>query len=192
VLDNPALYNEFVAQSGRKQPEFEEITPDKLQTLDDVSRYLTESKREVAERTSAYEREIKGLREEVNQMTTKQYQQAIHSELANGIQLVQEKYPELRDDGEPELVQEVIAMYEELNIDPQTGMDTGRVPLTKVADRLMRVRNSVKKSASDEAQTVVRQKSMGKVVTSQQPTGGQTNWDDLSIAERIAKTYKRR
>lgn len=190
VLNDPNLYQEFAGKLGKQPDKPQEITPESLASVEDVAKVLNE----VRSQTLSYQQEIASLKGQLGQMTSKQYQSEVHQSLSDGIKLVREKYPELRegDQYNPDLEREIHDLYHELNYDPQTDGYSNRFPLPMVAQRIMNAYNLTKKAASQEAQTLVKQKSLGKVVTSEKSGKEAQDVSEMSIAQRIAYASKRR
>lgn len=191
VLNDPNLYQEFASKLTGKPKEVEEITPESIQTVDDVVRVVNDLRKQ----TMTLEQQNRELQERLGQTTVKQFRDDVANGISQGTKLVRETYPELRK-GDPsyneKLEEQVSALYHELNYDPSLNGYTNRYPLEKVAERVMGTYNLTKQSASQEAQTIVKQKSMGKVVTSGKSNKGEPDYGDLTIAQRIALQYKRK
>jgi len=197
VLNDPNLYQEFAGKLAGK-PQVQEITPDSIQTVEDLVQVVNDLRKQA----SAVEEQNRALQGQLGQMTTKQFADNVEKNISQGTKLVQDTYPELRS-GDPSynehLEKQVSALYHELNYDPQLEQQTGgevrytdRYPLHRVAKTIMDTYNLTKQSASQEAQTVVKQKSMGKVVTSGKPSQSEPDYSELSIAQRIALANKRK
>lgn len=198
VLNDPQKYSQFTGAKFQPKeepkPEFE-IKPEDIQTAEDVVKVLNQVNQRAKESRGQYEDRVQKLETELNTLRARNQASFIESSVNSGVSLVQGKYPELNSK-DPSynagLEEQVTRLYHELNYDPRTDNYTNAYPLERVAGHIMSAYNLTKKAASEEAQTVVKNKSAGKIVTSQKSANVGTDDSDLSIAERISRAAKRR
>lgn len=190
VLNDPNLYQQFAQKLAPQQKVEEPQLDPETATADEIVSALNLTKSELL----AIKQQNEELRSQLGLVTTKQHAESVQKSLIEGMKLAQEKYPELRSgeqEYDPKLEESIVKLYQSYNYD-ENGIDTGRVPLTEVVELAMSIRGSGKKAASQEAQTIVKQKSMGKVVTSGGKVNSEPSEEDLTIAQRIAKASRRR
>jgi hypothetical protein len=170
--------------------------PDKIETPEDFKSY-------VKFLTKGIEKERKSLLEERNSIRQEASERAINDRLVNDIDSLQNKYSFLRptnSDGTPnpefdkELEKEIAEQYEEFDKDPKTGKYLGKVSISAIAERAIRIRRLGEATGSKQAQTTVVDKRLGAVKT----TGGKSIASDESkmsatqlIASRMAKVRRR-
>lgn len=198
VLNDPQKYSQFTGArfqpKEEPKPEFE-IKPEDIQTAEDVVRVLNQVNQRASESRRQYEDRVQKMETELNTLRARNQASFIESSVNSGVTLVQGKYPELNSKNpsyNPGLEEQVTRLYHELNYDQRTDNYTNAYPLERVAEHIMSAFNLTKKAASEEAQTVVRDKSAGKVVTSQKSANVSKDDSELSIAERISRAAKRR
>jgi hypothetical protein len=198
VLKSPELLRRFAQEAGYTLAEAkdalkEEVySADKLQTGEDVARALNE----VRASATSYKTEIDSLKRELSDLKSGRQQEQFVSTLTHDVSEVRGKYPALDPTDpayDPDLEREIGELYQEVDLDEQTGRFRGKYSLVKIADRVMKAAGIAKKKGSQEAQTDVKVKERGKVTTSSKPAGEASESSDpgTAIAQRIAKALKK-
>lgn len=200
VMGDPKMLADYARQSGltvaeakaeiaeEKKEEIQEFTPENLQTAGDVAKALNAMQAS----NQALAEENKQLRSGYEGITRSTQAQRVASTMERDITSVREKYPELdpkSQDYDKALETEIGELFSELDYDQQSGSYRGSVSLAKVTDRVMRAAGKAKKQGSKQAQTDVRVKKAGKVVTSSKGKASKSQSKDPStaIAEKIQK-----
>lgn len=196
LLNNPRMlkaYLEQVESENKQSEEDKPITPDDIETVDDLKRFAKQL-------DNKSQQAIKSVMDNLASMQIKDRVVAVNNNLASEIKQVQEKYPELREfnaDGSPnpeynkELDEAVGYFYNSLDKDPQTGFYRGQHSMLSVADRFMKAQKIGEKRGSEKAQTIVKDKRTGRIITNQ---GGASNGLDessQSAESTIAARMKR-
>lgn len=178
VLRNPEYLRKYAKEMGLTMAEAKEeiqdkkeelYSADKFQTAEDIARALNEIRSGFTVKTSEYEKKIQGLESEIQGLATVRKFEAVKSTIQSDIVAAREKYPELDPKNasyDPELEKEIGELYHELDFDEATGAYRGSTSIAKLADRIMRAAGRAKKLGSDEAQTVIKERSAGRIVTS--------------------------
>lgn len=200
VMGDPKMLADYARQSGltvaeakaeiaeEKKEEIQEFTPENLQTAGDVAKALNA----MQANNQALAEENKQLRSGYEGITRSTQAQRVASTMERDITSVREKYSELdpkSPDYDKALETEIGELFSELDYDQQSGSYRGSVSLAKVTDRVMRAAGKAKKQGSKQAQTDVRVKKAGKVVTSSKGKASKSESKDPStaIAEKIQK-----
>jgi hypothetical protein len=217
VLKSPELLRRYAKESGmtleeakeeikEKQEQVEEeFSAEKLQTGDDVARALNEIKKGYGKETQTLKETIKNLQSKLDGMSNQSRVEKAVSTLGNDISSVRGKYdqldPKMDKDGKPtnpnynpELENHIGALYKKLDIDEQTGVPRGNVSLAEVADAVMIGVESARKAGSQEAQTVIKEKRAGRIVTTSKGVPESESEDEdagTTIANRISKYFKK-
>jgi hypothetical protein len=207
-MSNPKQVKKYLAdleaelgeQTGESKAEIKDraedenlITdPSKIETPEDFKSY-------VQFLTKDLQNAKQDLLKERDSMRIQSNEKAIGERLVSEIDSVQSKYPFLKAfnaDGTPNpdfdevLDKEIADQFEELDKDPNTGKYFGKVSLTAIADRAVRIRKLGEATGSKNAQTTVLDKRQGAVRTS----GGGTAASDeskMSATQLIASRMQR-
>lgn len=206
VLSDPVLLRKFAKEMGLtveeakaeiKDEQKKLYTPDKFKSAQDLADALNEMEgrfTQVNQTITSLREENQRLRGELSGINGSRRLEHVASTMGNDISTIQSTYPQLNPKSpeyDPELEKEIGSFYHELDFDPQTGGYRGQYSLAKIAERFMRVRGEGAKKGSQQAQTIVKTRQAGRVVTSSK--GGSkdtptTSNPGTSIAQKIAKT----
>lgn len=202
ILNNPTRYMELARQAGLLKDE-DKVTPvaqpqvtkqftvEDVQSAEDVAKLLNELNGAVAQTKQSYEKQVQELEQKVAAISEQRRAEGVANSIQSDGALVREKYPELKP-GSPyakELEKEIAKRYHQLNWNEQAMEYTNAYPLSMVAEMVITPIRLAKTQAVDQAQTIVRQKGMGKVVTSGKVSEEETSGD--SIAAIISKQSRR-
>lgn len=196
-LSNPQnlkrYLEELERETGQAQAAYQdELTPDRVQTIEDLQKYL-------AQETGKIRREVEEIQKLKYGIASQAVEEKVARTITSEIDEVRKKYPELRatnpdgspnPDFDPELERELGDMFEELDLDPQTGGYRGRVSLLRLADRLMKAARKGQDQGSKRAQTVIQDRRNGRV-TSGTTAEAQPDESALSASQTIAARIKR-
>lgn len=202
VLENPEALKRYAAQMGLtlaeakaeiKEEQKAVYTPDRFKTADDVANALNEMHTNHQKELEAIRAENESLKAGLTGFSQSRQVERIATTLSQDVSSVREKYPELNPkspDYDPELEKEIGEMYHELDFDERTGGYKGAYSLAKLTDRVMRAAGKARQKGSQDAQTQIKVKQAGRVVTtskgSNKPAGESTD-PGTAIAQRIAK-----
>lgn len=203
VLSDPALLKRYAKEAGMsleeakaelKEEKAKTYTPDSFKSAQDLADFANDMKSEFEKTTAEIRAENQRLQAELAGINGSRQMEKVATTMGNDINAIRSAYPQLNPKSpeyDPELEKEVGSFYHELDFDPSTGGYRGQHSLAKIAERFMRVRGEGAKKGSQQAQTIVKTRQAGRVVTSSK--GGsketQTSSDPgTSIAQKIAKT----
>lgn len=202
VLDNPEALRKYAAQMGMtlteakaeiKDEQKKLYTPDRFKTPEDVANALNEMAADHQKTVAELRAENQRLKEGFSGFSESRHIEHVAATMTQDIAAVRAKYPELNPnspDYDPELEREIGEAYHELDADARTGGYKGNHSLAKIADRYMRIAGKGRQRGSQQAQTNVRVKQAGKVVTSSRPVSKESSESKdpgTVIAQRIAK-----
>lgn len=203
VLSNPEMLKRYAAQMGMTLAEAKAdikeeqkqlaYTADRFKTPEDLANALNEMDGKYSKTIEELRAENQRLKEGFTGFSQSRQVERVANNMQRDVVSVREKYPELdpkSPEYDPELEKEIADFYEELDLDPATGGYKGQFSLAKIADRVMRASGRAMKKGSQQAQTNVRVKQAGKVVTSSKSPskeGKESNDPGTVIAQRIAK-----
>lgn len=185
-----------------KQPEIDvsqetkellDINPDKIETVEDLRAYAKGLQQTVMQ-------EVGTVKQAVSGMMANQQTEVIGKRITGGIDAVKAKYPELREknsDGTPNPLfnpvfdQKLGDLIERFDFDPKTKSFRGQVDIVKLADDLADIIKVGRNKGSVEAQTIIKDRRVGKV--SQGASGSSPDVDEskLSPSQIIAGRIKR-
>lgn len=187
-------YLEDLEKENKTAIKEELIDPDNLETVDDLKRFAKQLQGQSKQELEAVKREVFGIRDGERIRETKN---RISSEVKN----VQEKYPVLREfnsDGtkNPEYNEELDTaigeFYNELDYDAHTKSYRGQHSIAKIADRFMKVRGLGEKNGTVKAQTIIKDKRTGRIITNQQGDSNTASDESKqSASQTIAERMKR-
>lgn len=210
VLSDPTLLRKYAKEAGIsleeakaeiKEEQKKLYTPENFKSAQDLANALNELQgnfTKVNETITSLKEENQRLRGELDGINGSRRVEQVASIMGNDVAIVREKYPQLNPKSpefDPELEKEIGSFYFELDAvdqsDPSKGFK-GQYSLAKITDRFMRVRGEGAKKGSQQAQTIVKTKQAGKVVTSvkgdTKDTATQSSDPGTSIAQKIART----
>lgn len=191
--DNLRRYLEEVErETGRAKAPQDEISIDKVQTVEDVQRFLNQ---EVA-KIRAEAEEVKRLK---YGLASQAVEEKVGSTITREVDEVRRKYPELRPtnadgspnpDFDPDLEHELGELFDELDLDKRTGAYRGSVSLLKLADRLMKAAKRGQDQGSRRAQTLVQDRRTGRVISGGS-SDSQPDESNLTASQTIAARMAR-
>ena len=189
-----AYLQELETEDGKEKVEEDSIDPDKLETVDDLKKFAKQLEAKSL-------RQIDEVKKQVGGMAEGERVRSTANRIGSEITSVQEKYPELKEflaDGtknpeyNEELDSEIGQFYNDLDLDKRTGIYRGQYSIAKITERFMKVRGIGEKSGSKMAQTIVKDKRTGRVITNQ--AGGSDSQPDeekQSASQTIAARMRR-
>jgi len=202
VLADPALLRKYAKEAGmtleEAKAEIKEekkalYTPDRFKSAQDVADVLNELQGKSDQTIAALQKELQGLRGELSGISSSRQVERVASSMQSDIGSIQEKYPQLNPKS-PEYDKNLEKDHELDAIDPSNPNSgyKGQFSLAKIAERFMRVRGVGAKEGSQRAQTIVKTKMAGKVVTSSKNSSKDTTSSDpgTSIAQKIQKALQ--
>jgi hypothetical protein len=198
VLRNPDLLKRYMQESGFSEAEIKQeqkkrFSTEQIKDANDLVNVLNQITDDFDSKSKAYEQEIQNLKSNLTGMGRQREMESVTNKLQTEINQTAEKYPELNPKSssyDPELEKAVASLYHEIDFDQQAGFYRGGHSILSVADKIMTAAKKAKARGSEEAQTSVRQKVAGKVVTSKKATGkseSQSEDPGTEIARRISK-----
>jgi hypothetical protein len=203
VLSDPDMLKRYAKEAGitlteaKAEIKEELYSADKFKTADDIANALNELKTGFNTKTQTYEEQIKKQEAEIASLRGERTVEKIASTMKSDIDTVREKYPEL-DPKSPnfnkELEESIGQMYHDLDYDERTGTYKGQVSLARITDSVMKAAGAERKRGSEEAQTNVKERTAGRVVTSSKTTKEDSSENEMSagavIAQRMRNLYK--
>lgn len=205
VLSDPIALAKYAKESGFtigeakaeiKEEQAKLYTPDRFKTPEDVANALNEIHASNQKSLAELKAENQRLRDGMTGFTESQHVEHVANTMQQDIGTVREKYPQLNPKSpeyDPELEKEIGSFYHELDAvdlnDPSKGY-RGQFSIAKIADRIMSAAGKARKKGSEQAQTDVRVKQAGRVVTSSKTTSKEAPESKDAgtvIAQRIAK-----
>ena len=199
VLRDPGLLKKYAQESGMTLAEAKEevkedlYSVDKLKTAEDVANALNEIKTGFTKNLSNLQEENQRLKSELTGLSSSRQFEYVANNMQKDISTVREKYPELNpksSEFDPELEREIGSFYHELDYDPQLGGYKGNHSIAKITDRIMKAAGRARDKGAKKAQTIVKQKEAGKVVTSSKASSKSESVStdpSTAIAQRIRK-----
>lgn len=204
VLNNPDMLKKYAKEMGLSLSEAKEdiqekkieFSADKFKTAEDVAQAFNEISSSFDARAKQYESTINELRQQLTGLSQGTRADRVLNTLSRDIEAVRGKYPELNPKSptyDAGLEREIGEFYYSLDFDPQTNSYRGEHSFADITDRMMRAAGKARQKGSQDAQTQVKTKKAGKVVTSKKPTsreGSEPSDPSSTIASRISKLYK--
>lgn len=202
LLSDPKLLKEFYekqyGQTEEVKTETEEVKEFKAEdfsSIEDVAKTMNEIKRDFDERDKAKEKVITELKQTINSLAGDSFQQKVVSTVEKEVSDLS-KMDELNPNSEnyiEGLEAEIVKEYQRLDIDEQTGLPRGKHSIAEIGKRFVEIAKTARKAGSLKAQTIVKDKSAGRIKTSTK-VNDEPNTDDLqpgdSIALGISKMFK--
>ena len=199
-LSDPVKVKAYLAdlekdKAGKTETKTEDlIDPEKLETVGDLQKFAKQLQ-------TKFQTETEKIRAELGGITQKEQIKEVANRVTSEVTAVQTKYPELREfnedgtknpDYNEELDKAIGEYFNELDLDQKTGMYRGKHSIVKIAERFMKVRTIGEKNGSIKAQTIVKDKRTGRVITNQSGgTDGQPDESTQSAGQTIAARMKR-
>ncbi len=200
-LNNPQAVKAYLAelekeQGGAVEEQEDEITPDQIETTEDLQKFARQLERKSNQKIEEVKRSLNGVQQ-------KQALTATADQIDRQIQTIEGKYSALREfnadgsknpDFDPELEKELGDLFIDLDYDPRGKQFKGKIDYVKVADRFMKAVKRGESQGSRKAQTIVKDKrdarpqSSGRVSTDSQLDESKMSASE-TIAARIAKAY---
>lgn len=164
-----------------------------FENLDNVAEVVNNISKGFNEQLSLAKQEIAGLTKTVQNLSQGGQAQALYTKSAEDVAALA-KEPEL-DPTSPDFIKglesDIALEYHRLDFDEKTGRYLGKQSMKDIGDRLIAVARRSRQKGSQDAQTIVKDKSRGKVTTSataNDKTGnGEKSDPASSIAEGISK-----
>ncbi len=197
ILTNPQMFSKYAKDAGFSKKEIEkaekeidqlDFKPENLQNVEDVAEALNK----LSKTNKAYADEITQLKSGISGISEVSRINAVANNITKDISLVRQKYDELnpkKPNFNKELEKEIGDMFDELDLDRRSGQYRGKVSLSRLSDRIMKAAGYGKKTGSQEAQTTIREKGRGKIVTSK-GVDVQEDESKMTPAQVIAKRIK--
>lgn len=197
VLNSPEKLADYAKTMGLEltKKEIKEIQEDtsfdasKIETVDDLRAFAKNLDSKIEQKVKELDKGIAGIKESDRI-------EAVSSQIKDDISAVREKYPALDPKSESYdkgLDEAVDRVFEMADFDPQTKQFLGKARLTDIADQFMKVRQGGEQTGSKNAQTIVKDRRKGAVVT-----GGKDSAPDESnmtpaqiIASRMARMRRK-
>lgn len=202
LLSNPKALKEFMEkQYGNiedvktETEEVREFKAEDFSSIEDVAKTMNEIKRDFDERDKAKEKVIAELKQTISSLAGDSFQQKVVSTVEKEVSELS-KMDELNPESEnyiEGLEAEIVKEYQRLDLDEQTGMPRGKHSIAEIGRRFIEIAKTARKAGSLKAQTIVKDKSAGRIKTSTK-VNDEPNTDDLlpgdSIALGISKMFK--
>lgn len=204
VLGNPEYLTKFLKQQygvDVVQAKAEEVaapsenkkyTAADFDTLDQVAEKFNELQSGFDQKSKAYEDNIKQLASTVSALV----EGGREAQIATGMEQDASSLrsvPELKA-GDPEFIDglesKIVEKYIQSDFDPQTGRFRGQTTLKRVGDEFIEAIRLGRKSGSQKAQTIVRDKTEGRVRTST-PVKDEQDTSTMKPGDSIAAGIKR-
>ncbi len=198
VLGNPETLAKFMKQQyGIEVPVEAKAETESTQTkrykaedfsnLDDVAAKFNELQDSFDQKAKAYEKEISGLKSVTDDIVSGSRESQLLSTMekdASSLRSVPELDPKSSDFVEG-LESRIVQRYAQLDQDPSTGRFRGQTTLKEVAEDYIEAIKLGRKSGSEKAQTIVKDKTEGRVRTST-PAKEETDTSGMKPGDSIA------
>lgn len=209
VLRSPELLKAYAKEYGFTIAEAKEqikddqaqvkqaFAPERFKTAKDIAEALNEMDQRYSKEVEELRKENQSLKQSREIDAATRQHERVTNQLANDVNAVAKKYPQLNPESDqynPELEKAVAAFYQKVDVDPKTGLAKGNFSLVEIADQFMQVAGLGQQQGSQQAQTQVRVKQAGKVVTSSKSSpseASESNDPSTAIAQRIARSLRR-
>jgi len=208
VLTDPVSFYKYAEEAGFKQGDTKaktevenampKIDPSKIQTAEDLAGVLNSLQETFNGKIAGYEKTITDLQKSLQGLSETSKSQLLEGNMKSDISRVRTQYPELDPKStsyNAELEKDLADLYHELDFDEESGGYRGKVSIARLAEKVMKAAGKARKQGSEEAQTIIKDKSSGKVVTSSKKTeniNANENADPgAQIASRINKLFKK-
>jgi len=174
----------------------EEFSADKFQTAEDIAKALNALRSGFNTKTKESEKIISDLQAEIKGLAEVRQVESVQNTIKQDISEMREKYPELNPKSSsynPKLEEKIGKLFADVDFDEQKGAFKGKTSIAKIADAIMESAVEAKKKGSEEAQTVIKERNAGKIVTSEKATKKTESESEdagTTIASRIANAVK--
>lgn len=190
LLSNEQRLQDYMKEAFPKKEEpipAKTYTAEDFENLEDVAGVVNKIQQDYQVKTETLEGQVKQLSTAVNSLLQGGRVQQIASSMKQEITTLQSE-PEL-DSKNPDFIEgfetDIADMYHKLDFDEKTGRYKGDYSIADIGNRMISAARKARKVGSEKAQTVVKDKSAGKVVISPKVTE-ETNADKLDAGDSIA------
>lgn len=190
ILTNPDLLAQYMKTrfpEPVKEQEVKTYKPEDFQNIDDVAKVVNELQNGFATKSKTYEEKIQQLSTAVQNLLQGGQAARLANTMSEDVASLRSK-PELdpkSSDFIEGLEDDIASMYHKLDFDEQTGTFKGNYSLREIGERMISAAQKARKNGSLKAQTIVKDKSEGKIVTSPK-VKEETSTDNLSAGDSIA------
>lgn len=211
VLNDPQLLTRYAEQMGltvqqaRQEVKdaketLQEFTADSFKSADDVAKTFNTMRSEFSQQLDGFKKENEELKAQLSGISSASQADRTRQRMESDVSTVYGKYPELNPKSTEynrDLELEVGRLYTSLDaVNPEDLSQgfKGNVSIAQIADTIMAAANAGKQRGSTQAQTNVKTKQAGRVVTSRSKTSNRESEPSdpgSTIAARIAKAYGR-
>lgn len=202
VLGNPQLLQKFMEQQygikinapqqeEKKAPETKKYTAQDFENVDDIAVKFNEVQETYAQRERQFQEKIAQLEQAVSGLTQQSRSSAIAEKLSSeitGLQTEKELDPKSPDFIEG-LENEIVSLYHKLDFDQTTGTYRGQYSIADIGKTIVEIARKARAKGSLQAQTVIKNKSEGRVRTGTKVEEVDDN--KLSPGDSIAKGVAR-
>jgi len=199
VLRNPQLLSQYMKTQFKGTPEKEqpkteakEYKADDFEKLSDVANVVNTLQKNFADKTKSSEEKITELKNTISTIVGQGQRQQVASNIERDIGTIS-KLPEF-DSKSPDYVkglqEQITKRFKELDFDENTKLFRGQHSIAQIAKDAISNINLGKKAGSLKTQTIVKNKSAGKVKVSPK-VDEDTGDKELSPGESIAKGIKK-
>ncbi len=167
-------------------------TAEDFENIDDIASKFNELQEGFSVKSKQYEEQIKTLATALTGLLETGRNEQFISKLSSNISdLKQEK--EL-DPKSPEYIEglesDIVSLYHKLDFDSNTGVYRGQYSIAEIGKQIIEAARKARVKGSQQAQTVIKQKTEGRVRTSQ-AVKEDAGEDSLSAGDSIAKGISR-
>lgn len=201
VLASPELLSRFAKEQfgielpgGQKpasetQPTTQKWTAKDFESLEDVADKMNGLQEQFTSEISKRDTEIKELKGQLGGISESGRITRIAESLEGDVKSLSLE-PELNPTSPefiPGLEDQIGAMYHKFDFDEASGMYRGKYSLREIGQSIIETARNAKKAGSQRAQTIIKDKTSGKIRTGTQGNDKGANRDDLAPADSIAK-----
>lgn len=205
VLNSPELLRKYAQEAGYslaeakaeiKDEQKKLFTADSFKTPDDVANALNKIHDDHEKSLAELRKENEQLKKGFTGFNEQSRREQVATNMQRDLSTITSKYPELDHKNpayNPDLEKEIALLYHRIDaVDPQDASKgyKGQFSLAEIADSFMRAAGKAEKVGSQKAQTDIKVKQAGRVVTSSK-TASQEESESKDpgtvIAQRIAK-----
>lgn len=210
VLASPELIAKFVREQygieiptakGAAAPAATETKPVTTQkwtakdfeSLEDVAEKFNGLQEQFTSEIQKRDEEIKGLKGQLGGMSERGRILQIADSLEGDVKALSAE-PELNPNSPefiPGLEDEIGALYHKLDFDEASGMYRGNYSMREIGESIIKTARTAKKAGSQRAQTIVKDKTGGRIRTGTQGNNQGANRDELPPAQSIAQGISR-
>lgn len=206
VLSDPALIQQFVKQQygidiptpqkgEEAKPTTKKWTAEDFANIEDVADKFNQLQETLVSQISERDQKIQKLEGNVSQFISSVKMERLANTTESDVKSLRSE-PEL-DPNSPDFVEglenQIVELYQKLDFDERLGIPRGQHSLKEIGKQQIAVARQARKAGVQRGQTIVQDKTAGKIRTGTKPTP-QVNPDNLSaeqsIAQGIAKMFK--